>query len=94
MRPEAIARAIVELTKGVPAVVAMTDLCGGLLYPIALEFALHLPGEEGELLAETWDTDGPRRAAWLFAVWCTHELTDNALPGGIAEEPYFGGDGE
>lgn len=94
MTPEAIARAIVELTRGVPHVVAMADLCGGMLYPIALKFAEHLPGEEGELLRETWDTDGPRRAAWLFAVWCAHELSDTVLPDGLAEEPYFGGNGE
>lgn len=89
-----MARSIVELTKGVPHVVAMADLCGGMVFPIALQFAQHLPGEEREVLRESWDTDGPKRLAWLFAVWCAHELSDTVLPQGIAEEPYFEGDGD
>lgn len=94
MTPEDIALVLTENTKGVPHVAAMADICGGQLWPIALQFARHLPESEGELLADTWDTDGKRRVCWLFAVWCAHELSDHPLPDGLAEEPYFEGNGE
>lgn len=80
MRPEDMASAIVKLTDGVPVVRALVDICGGLAHPIALEFAQHLPEDELDHLRQCWDTDGPRRVAWLFTLWATREMSDTALP--------------
>ena len=94
MSPEDIAHAITEHTQGVPHVQAMADICGGLRYPIALEFAKHLPASETAHLRECWDTDGPQRVAFLFGVWCAHQLSTNALPEGINEPSERDGYGE
>lgn len=90
MTPEDIADAIVEHTQNMPHVAALSDMCGGMVYPLALEFARHLPEEEGHLLADIWDHHGPQRVSFLFSVWCAHELSEEAItPDGLDEPSYF-----
>ena len=93
MKPEDIANAIVSLTKGVPVVQALADICGGMAYPIALNFAEHLPEEETDHLRQCWATDGPKRAAYLFTLWATREMSDSPLPWGDHGDTNDGGDG-